>query len=47
MKPGEVYELEALAELTGTTGARLLPRLMELELQGLVGAFGGRFSRRQ
>jgi DNA processing protein len=47
MEPGEAYELEALADMTGTTGARLLPRLMELELQGLVGAFRGRFSRRQ
>jgi DNA processing protein len=47
MELGETYELEALAELAGTSGARLLPRLMELELQGLVGAFGGRFSRRQ
>ncbi len=47
MELGETYELETLAELAGTSGARLLPRLMELELQGLVGAFGGRFSRRQ
>jgi DNA processing protein len=47
MEPGEAYELDALAEMAGTTGARLLPRLMELELQGLVGASGGRFSRRQ
>lgn len=46
MEQGEEYELEALAEMTGTTGQRLLPRLMELELQGLVGASGGRFSRR-
>ena len=45
MEPGEAYELEALAEMAGTTGARLLPRLMELELQGLVGASRGRFSR--
>ncbi|MGB2717414.1 MAG: DNA-processing protein DprA [Vicinamibacterales bacterium] len=47
MEPGEQYELEALAEMAGVTGARLLPRLMELELQGLVGAFRGRFSRLQ
>jgi DNA processing protein len=46
MEPGEAYELQALAEITGTAGARLLPRLMELELQGLVGASGGRFVRR-
>ena len=47
MELGETYDLESLAEMTGTTGARLLPRLMELELQGLVGACRGRFSRRQ
>jgi len=47
MELGEAYELEALAEMAGMTGARLLPRLMDLELQGLVGANGGRFSRRQ
>jgi DNA processing protein len=46
MEPGEAYELETLAEITGTNGARLLPRLMELELQGLVSASGGRFVRR-
>lgn len=46
MEPGEPYELDTLAELAGTTGARLLSRLMELELQGLVGASGGRFVRR-
>lgn len=45
MEPGEAYELDTLAEMSGTTGARLLPRLMELELQGLVEATGGRFSR--
>jgi DNA processing protein len=47
MEVGEAYGLEALAELTGTTGPRLLPRLMELELQGLVASSGGRFIRRQ
>lgn len=46
MEPGEAYELEALAEMAGTTGARLLPRLMELELQGVVEAARGRFVRR-
>ena len=46
MDAGEPYELERLAEMAGTTGPRLLPRLMELELQGLVGAAGGRFFRR-
>jgi DNA processing protein len=45
MEFGEAYELEALADMAGTTGARLLPRLMELELQGLVGACRGRFCR--
>jgi DNA processing protein len=46
MEAGEAYELETLAGMAGTTGARLLPRLMELELQGLVDAAGGRFVRR-
>ena len=46
MDVGEAYDLERLAEMAGTTGPRLLPRLMELELQGLVGAAGGRFFRR-
>lgn len=46
MEAGEAYELDTLAEMAGTTGSRLLPRLMELELLGLVGAAGGRFVRR-
>ncbi len=46
MEAGEAYDLETLAEMAGTSGARLLPRLMELELQGLVEAAGGRFVRR-
>jgi DNA processing protein len=46
MAPGEAYALEELAELTGVKGARLLPRLMELELQGEVASAGGRFHRR-
>lgn len=46
MEPGEVYRLDDLIELTGTTGARLLSRLMELELQGrVVRAGSGGFSR--
>lgn len=46
MEPGEVYELDTLAERSGSTGVRLLARLMELELQGVVSAAGGRFVRR-
>ena len=46
MDAGEAYDLETLAGLAGTTGPRLLPRLMELELLGLVRAAGGRFFRR-
>jgi len=46
MEPGEVYRLEELAEATAMTPSKLLPRLMELELQGHVAAAGGgRFSR--
>ena len=45
MAPGEVYRLEELMELTGVTGTRLLPRLMELEMAGLVTNTGGGFSR--
>ncbi len=43
---GEVCDLDQIAERTGLAPARLLPRLFELELQGLVGrAGGGRFIR--
>jgi DNA processing protein len=45
MAPGEVYRLDELMELTGVTGTRLLPRLMELELAGLVTNTGAGFSR--
>lgn len=46
MEAGEVYRLDELVEATGTAASRLLPRLMELELQGhVVAAGGGRFSR--
>ena len=46
MEPGEVYRLEQLVEKTATLPAKLLPRLMELELQGHVAAAGGgRFMR--
>jgi DNA processing protein len=43
---GESCDLDALAERTGLTSARLLPRLFELELAGLVRRVGGgRFAR--
>ncbi len=45
MAPGEAYQLDELMALTGTGGARLLRRLMDLELLGLVGSAGGRFTR--
>jgi DNA processing protein len=46
MEAGEVYRLEDLMESTGVTGTRLLARLMELELSGLVTRTGSGFSRR-
>lgn len=43
---GEACDLDRIAERTGLSPARLLPRLFELELRGLVGrAGGGRFIR--
>ena len=46
MEPGEPYGLDALAESTAMPASKLLPRLMELELQGHVkAAGGGRFMR--
>jgi DNA processing protein len=46
MEAGEVYRLEELMALTGVSAPRLLPRLTELELNGLVtGAGGGRYSK--
>jgi DNA processing protein len=46
--PGESCDLDAIAERSGLTTARLLPRLFELELRGLVRrAGGGRFIRCQ
>jgi DNA processing protein len=43
---GEPADLDTIAERTGVTTARLLPRLLELELKGLVSrAGGGRFVR--
>jgi DNA processing protein len=46
MEAGEVYRLEELMESTGVTGTRLLARLTELELSGLVTRTGSGFSRR-
>ena len=43
---GESCDLDAIAERTGLTTARLLPRLFELELAGFVRRVGGgRFAR--
>ena len=43
---GESCDLDAISERTGLTPSRLLPRLFELEMQGLVRrAGGGRFVR--
>jgi DNA processing protein len=43
---GEPCDLDAIAERTGLNTARLLPRLFDLELQGLVRRIGGgRFVR--
>ena len=46
LAPGESCDLDAIAERSGLAVARLLPRLFELELQGLVRREGGgRFLR--
>ena len=45
MEAGEVYRLDELMSLTGVSGPKLLPRLMELELQGKVTARPGGFVR--
>jgi DNA processing protein len=46
METGELYRLDELMALTGVAGPKLLPRLMELELQGKVTARpGGLFGR--
>jgi len=46
LSPGEPSDLEGIAERTGLSVARLLPRLMELELAGLIARVGGgRFVR--
>jgi DNA processing protein len=44
--PGEPIDLDAIAERSGLTTVRLLPRLLELELQGTIARVGGgRFVR--
>jgi DNA processing protein len=46
MAPGEALDLDSIAERSGVATPRLLPRLFELELEGLVlRAGGGRFVR--
>jgi DNA processing protein len=46
MAPGQPYDLEELSDAAGIDGVRLLPRLLELELHGLVHRIdGGRFVR--
>ena len=46
MRVGEPYDLDTLATGAGIDGVRLLPRLLELELQGLIARVdGGRFVR--
>ena len=48
MHAGQAYDLDALAEISGVDGVRLLPRLLELELHRLVQRVdGGRFMRRR
>jgi DNA processing protein len=46
MRVGEPYDLDALAASAGIDGVRLLPRLLELELEGQIARIaGGRFMR--
>jgi DNA processing protein len=46
MAPSQPYDLEELSAAAGVDGVKLLPRLLELELQGLVHRIeGGRFVR--
>ena len=46
MESGEEYRLDDLMRLTGVSGPKLLPRLMELQLQGRVSTTpAGRFCR--
>jgi DNA processing protein len=46
MDAGQAYDLDALSARSGLDGTRLLPRLLDLELRGLVRRVGGgRFMR--
>jgi len=46
LPPGEACNLDVIAERSGLSSSRLLPRLFDLELQGLVRRIGGgRFVR--
>jgi len=46
MTPGDTYDLDSLCGETGLSAAILLPRLLDLELQGAVlRVGGGRFVR--
>ncbi len=46
MERGEAYDVDALSSMSGADVARLLPRLLELELQGRLRRLpGGRFVR--
>ena len=48
MDAGQAYDLDGLAAVSGVDGVRLLPRLLELELHGLVQRVGGgRFMRQR
>jgi len=47
LTPGEPSDLDVISERTGLSPTRLLPRLFELELRGVVARVGGgRFVRR-
>jgi hypothetical protein len=46
MEAGHPYDLDALTEASGLDPARLLPRLLDLELAGQIRRLeGGRFVR--
>jgi DNA processing protein len=46
MADGDAYDLDGLSSRSGLDGAKLLPRLLDLELRGLVRRVGsGRFMR--
>jgi DNA processing protein len=47
MEAGEAYDLDNLAEVSGMNGARLLARLTELEMAGLIDVRAGRFLRKR